>query len=343
MRCSHFCPPVIGVLLADPSCTPVHGCVLLYRSTLPWILRGWALPTRLKQGKWNECYCKTRGEMFGMLPASEVWPLNTWFSSSLNSQKHVTKCGMQTSESGVSLPFLCSSFLSNQCSSVQVTGASQTATFGLSENNCLWRDKKAFAIHYNAEQLFSCTLWEGSVFICSFDELECCPWPCSNVLIIAVWRSQPVISITFLGGRRRGCLHSFVWYIQIHGLGCRFCTWITCWLLWLNRIWPAFKQCNLGLSNADVQISSGESSCGSRAGSNFVLELKAELKSQWADLHSWMSMAFIQERARGAWGEEAAASAIHRAPGCSGWLFWVRCPAGAQPMFLPWPQLLRVC
>lgn len=58
-------------------------------------------------------------------------------------------------------------------------------------------------------------------------------------------------------------------------------TWITRWLLWLNRIWPAFKQCNLGLSNADVQISSGESSSVSRAG-NLVLELKAELKSWWA-------------------------------------------------------------
>ena len=179
-----------------------------------------------------------------MLPTSEVWSLKTWFFSPLNSQKHVNKCGMQTSESGVSLPFLCSSFLSNQCSSVQVIGASQTATFGLSKNNCLWRDKKSFAIHYNAEQLFSYTLWEGSVFICSFDKLECCPWPCSDVLTTAVWRrSQPVLSITFLAVRRRGCLHSFAWHTNPWPR-LQICTSITCWLLWLNRIWPAFKQCN---------------------------------------------------------------------------------------------------
>lgn len=54
-----------------------------------------------------------------------------------------------------------------------------------------------------------------------------------------------------------------------------------------------------------------------------VLELKAELKSQWADLLSWMSIAFMQEKEKdgGAQGQKTAASAIRRAPGCSRWLF----------------------
>lgn len=128
-------------------------------------------------------YCKTTGEIFDMLPASEVIKHLT-FTPPLNSQKHLSKCWMQTNESGKSLPFLCSSFLSKQHSSVQVPGASQTTTFALSKNNCLWWDKKSFAIHCNAEQLFSYALWEGSVFVCSTDELECCPWPCRDVSLL---------------------------------------------------------------------------------------------------------------------------------------------------------------
>lgn len=92
--------------------------------------------------------------------------------------------------------------------------------------------------------------------------------------------------------------------------------WITCWLLWSNRIWPAFKQHCLGLSNAGVQIGYGESSSGSRAGS-LVLELKARLKSRWADLLTWMRIAFMQ----GSLGR--GDSSLHRAPGHREWLLSV--------------------
>lgn len=66
----------------------------------------------------------------------------------------------------------------------------------------------------------------------------------------------------------------------------------------------------LGLSNADVQISSGESSSGSRAG-NLVLELKAELKNQWADLLSWMRMAFMQEKEKSWESPGRGGSSLH--------------------------------
>lgn len=78
MRWSHFCP-CYWCAPHRPFLHPSLHCALLCRSMLPWILQGWALPTVLKQWKWNECYCKTTGEMFDMLLASEDWSLKTWF------------------------------------------------------------------------------------------------------------------------------------------------------------------------------------------------------------------------------------------------------------------------
>lgn len=75
-------------------------------------------------------------------------------------------------------------------------------------------------------------------------------------------------------------------------------------------IWPAFKRHSLGLSNAGVQTGYGESGSGSRAGS-LVLELKAQLKGQWAELLSWMRMAFMQASR----GEETAAFTLLLATG----------------------------
>lgn len=88
-----------------------------------------------------------------------------------------------------------------------------------------------------------------------------------------------------------GLLHSLCWHTQIHGLDWGFtlelpagyCGWTESDLL-LNNV-------NFGLINSDVQISSAESSSGSRAES-----LVLELKSWGTDPLSWL--AFMEEKER---------------------------------------------
>lgn len=109
----------------------------------------------------------------------------------------------------------------------------------------------------------------------------------------AVWRrSQLLFPITFLGvGVCTVCLHSLSWHTQIHGLDWGFtlellagyCGWTESDLL-LNNV-------NFRFTNSEVQISSAESSSGSRAGN-----LALELKSWCTDPLSWM--AFVEEKER---------------------------------------------
>lgn len=71
--------PVAGVLPTDPSCTPASSRTSLHRSVLQWTSWGWGLPIFwCKESETS--YCKTIGEIFDMLPASELWSLNTWLS-----------------------------------------------------------------------------------------------------------------------------------------------------------------------------------------------------------------------------------------------------------------------
>lgn len=118
IRSSHF-RPVTSLLPTYPTRSPALAVSSALRTRkISWRPTSWptstpqlrestlsqtwwhrALPTPLKQGKWNEHYCKAV-EMFDTLPVSKVWPFkHPPFFFPLSPQMQVKKHGKQNNES----------------------------------------------------------------------------------------------------------------------------------------------------------------------------------------------------------------------------------------------------